>query len=207
MVEISIGERISEIETFLGQEEIKLTTTEISPPVVTEPVPEPVISETPAYPAFSPTAANAEMIHLLSQMVKNQEIERKSWERNNPLTTDSPVYDWAEETIDPGYMVTFTLNVPEGQVFFFEYFNITYNADTTYNVYIDNVGPATLPTLTDVLQDFGNHAPFFKPPRLCYQDVVITALNNDDVAHTYSVFIRGFFRSEVKTDKEYLGSR
>jgi len=161
-----------------------------------------------------PETYDVEILKLLSiigtnqgTMIENQNLERRRWERSNPLITDSPVYDWAEETIDPGYQVSFTLTIPEGNVYFFEYLNITYNADTVYEIIIDEVGDPTLPTLTDVLQDFGDHSPFFKPPRLCYRSVVITALNNDDVAHTYSVFLRGWFRQSLKTDKEYLGAR
>jgi len=181
-----IEERVKRIEEFLGERER-------IPGIPVAPVPN--------------LNNNEGVIELLSQIGQNQNLERLRWERCNPMITDSPVYDWAEETIDPGFMVTFTLTVNEGSIFFFEYFNITYNAETIYNIYIDGVGPATLPTLTDVIQDFGDHLPFFKPPRLCYQNVIITALNDDAVAHTYSVFIRGFFRQQIQSDKEYLGSR
>ncbi len=194
---VSISERIKEIEKFLKEEE---ETPEV--PLAPAPIPEP----TPVAPA-PVLNNNVEVVGLLRRMLINQLIERRSWERSNPLITDSPIYDWAEETIDPGFMVTFTLTVNEGSVFFFDYFNITYNADTVYNLYIDGVGPGTLPTLTDVLQDFGDHSPFFRPPRLCYRYVIITALNTDNVAHTYSVFLRGWFRQSVKVDKSYLGSR
>ncbi len=198
--DLNIDERIKEVEKFLNEEEKPREIQALTPaPIPTAPI-------APITP-LTTQIANTEMINLLSRIVQNQNLERMRWERCNPMITDSPVYDFAEETIDPGYMVTFTLTVNEGSVFFFEYFNITYNDDTIYNLYIDGVGPATLPTLTDVLQDFGDHSPFFKPPRLCYQNVIITALNNDDVAHTYSVFLRGWFRQQIKTDKEYLGSR
>lgn len=142
------------------------------------------------------------------KVIENQEVERREYNRSHILVDDSPVYDWAEAIgVEPGYQVTFTLTIPEGSVFFFEYFNITYNADTIYNISIDSVGSPTLPTLTDVLQDFGDHNIMFRPPKLCYQDVVITALNNGAIAQTYSVFVRGWFRQSVKIDKEYIGSR
>ncbi len=194
---LDIDERIKEIEKFLNVQD------ELEPEVI--PIPEPTIPI--IVPAPTNQALNVEMVRLLNRMVMNQELERKRWERCNPLATDNPVYDWAEATIDPGFMVTFTLTIPEGNVFFFEYFNITYSADTVYNIYIDGVGPATLPTLTDVLQDFGDHNPFFKPPRLCYRSVVVTALNDGNEATTYSIFMRGFFRQSIKTDPEYLGQR
>ncbi len=178
------------------------------------PIPTPIPPLTPPIIPPLPETYTDEMLKLLSIIgtnqgiiIENQNLERRRWERCNPLATDSPVYDWNEATIDPGFMVTFTLTIPEGSVFFFEYFNISYNDDTTYNIYIDGVGPATLPTLAEVMQDFGDHNPFFKPPRLCYTNVEITALNNGVIAQTYSAFIRGFFRQQIKTDKEYLGQR
>ena len=199
--EIPVEERIKEIGSFLGKEGKKaIEETKVDEPIPEAPTP-------PIYPTFSPTAANAEMINLLSQIVKNQETERKSWERNNPLITDSPVYDWAEATINPGFQVIFTLTIPEGSTFFFEYFNITYAVDSVYNITIDGAGTSVFPTLTDVLQDFGDHFPIFKPPRLCYRSVVITALNGGVVAQAYGCFIRGFYRQTIKTEKEYLGQQ
>ncbi len=193
---VNITETIKQVEKFLKEQE---ETPEV--PLAPAPIPEP----TPVAPA--PILNNTEVIGLLRRILINQLIERREYERSNVLIDDSPIYDFAEETIDPGYMVTFTLTIAEGRTFFFEYFNITYNADTIYNLYIDGVGPGTLPTLTDVLQDFGDHNIMFSPPRLCYQNVIITALNNDNVAHTYSVFLRGWMRSSTKVDKSYLGSR
>lgn len=229
MAEVSTKERIKEIEKFLSDEEENITKApfkgEYKTPIlgftgkfkgdVDLPVEEPALATLPAPTPPTPTPLEpppvpidlSGVITLLRRILINQLIERRSWERNNPLLSDSPVYDWAEETIDPGYIVTFNLPILEGNIFFFDYFNITYNANTIYNLYIDGVGPGTLPTLTDVILDFGNHQKIFLPPRLCYQNVIITALNNDDVAHTYSVFIRGFFRSSTKIDKEYLGAR
>ncbi len=202
--EISVGDRISEIETFLGQEELKLTTTEILPPVVTELVPEPVIPIAPIYTEFSPTAVNAEMIDLLRQIIKNQEVERKSYERNNPLTTDNPVYDWLELSTPAGFLATFTLTIPEGFVFLFEYFNTTYRDDTIYSITIDGV---TEPTTTEPVMDWADHYLIFRPPRICYRHVIITALNNGDATTTFGCFIRGFFRSTTKVSKEYVGAR
>jgi len=198
--EVSIGERIADIETFLNQEELKLTTEEIPTPTVEI---EPVITE-PIYPTFSPTAANAEMIDLLRQIIRNQEVERRSYERNNPLTTDNPVYDWLELSTPAGFLATFTLTVPEGFVFLFEYFNTTYRANTVYNISIDGVAE---PTTTEPVMDWADHFLIFRPPRICYRYVIITALNNGDATTTYGCFIRGFFRSTTKVSKEYIGAR
>ena len=198
---VSITDRIKQVEKFLKDQEETPKTPEV--PLT----PAPIL--TPA-PAVAPALAlndNVEVIGLLRRMLINQLIERREYERSHVLIDDSPIYDFAEETIDPGFMVTFTLTIAEGRIFFFEYFNITYNEDTIYNLYIDGVGPGTLPTLTDVLQDFGDHNIMFSPPRLCYQNVIITATNVGAIAQTYSVFMRGWFRQSVKIDQEYLGSR
>ena len=203
------GKYKSESGMFGGafQGNIDLPAEEPIPPPTSPPAPAPIIPP-------PPESYDEEILKLLSiigtnqgTMIENQNLERRRWERTNPLITDSPVYDWAEATIDPGFMVTFTLTVNEGSVFFFDYWNISYNDDTTYNIYIDGVGPATFPTLVEVMQDFGDHQKIFFPPRLCYTNVKITALNNGVIAQTYSAFVRGWFRQQIKTDKEYLGSR
>jgi len=222
--EINVKERIKEIEKFLGEEEASIIKAPFEASYrsntgifkgqiqgnidlpIEEPTVIPTIPTIPPPPAPIPIDLSGVII-LLSRIIANQDLERMRWERCNPLATDSPVYDWAEATIDPGYIVVFTLTIPEGSVFFFEYFNISYNPDTTYNIYIDSVGPATFPALAEVMQDFGDHNPFFKPPRLCYNNVEITALNNGIIAQTYSAFVRGFFRQQIKTDKDYLGGR
>lgn len=158
--------------------------------------------------ASSPVAAaNTEILNLLSRIVENQEIDRRNYERNNPLITDNPVYDWLELSTPSGSQATFSMTVPEGSVFFFEYFNITWAANTTYTITIDSVGPPTLPLTTDTIQDFGDHLPLFKPPRMCYRTIVLTALNGDNNTHIYDCFIRGFFRSSTKVDKQYFGQR
>ena len=201
--ELSIKERISEVEKFLGKEEEKIKKEAEAKKLAIIQTP----TTTPKQKlkiGDTSNPNNEEVVRLLGRIIEDQNIERKSWERNNPLITDSPIYDWAEETIDPGFLVSFTLIVPEGQVFFFEYFNITYNADTIYNVVIDGTAE---PTTIDTIQDFGDHNPFFKPPRMCYEQVAISALNNGVIAQTYGVFMRGWFRQTIKIDKEYVGSR
>jgi len=207
MEEISVGERVEDIERFMaGKIDTSKKLSDQTPTPLVPPPPQTYADE--SLRLLSIIATNqGSAIQNQNRIIKNQELERKSWERNNPLTTDSPVYDWAEATINPGYQVIFTLAVPEGSVFFFEYFNITYNVDSTYDLSIDSAGTSVFPTLTDVLQDFGDHLPIFKPPRLCYMSVVITALNNGVLAQTYSCFVRGFFRQSIKTEKEYLGQQ
>ena len=203
MAEISIGERIKQIGSFLGEEELKLATS-VAPAPVPEPIPEPVAPIAPTYPEFSPTAANAEMIDLLNQVVKNQETERTSWERSNPLITDSPIYDFLELSVPPGFLATFTLNINEGVRFFCNYLNITYRDDTIYGITIDGVAE---PPTTEPIIDWADHYLIFRPPRICQRHVILTALNNGDETVTYACMINGFFRASTKIDSEYLGAR
>ncbi len=139
-----------------------------------------------------------------NKVIENQVMDRIEYERNNPLIEDSPIYDFEEVTLDPGFQVIFTLVVPEGSVMFFELFGITYNVDSTYGLTIDGL---VFPTLTDVVQDFADFGTIFRPPRLVYSSIVITALNNGVIPEAYAVFIRGWLRQTIKTSKEYLGSR
>lgn len=188
--ELRVEERIKEIEKFLEEQEKKII----------EPVAPPEKLEEPA-PIEEP-APEDEAITLLKKISENQEIDRKRYERNNPVENDEPVYDWEEETIDPGFIVRFILNVPEGHVFYFEYLNITYNLNTTYYIWIDG---AYEPILTDTLQDFGDHAQIYKPPKMCYNTAEVWCLNNGAAAQTYSCFFRGFLRwyRNIKREIEY----
>ena len=171
--ELDIDERILEIEKFLEEQEKKAMKPKAPPKKLEEPVPE------------------NEFITLLKKISENQEIERKRFERNNPVEGDEPIYDWLELETPPGYIATFTYTVPEGHVFFFEYLNITYIADTIYTIWIDRTFQ---PQLTDVLQDFGDHAQIWKPQKMCYNNVQITALNNGVLTQNYSAFFRGWSR-------------
>ena len=146
-----------------------------------------------------PLTENEEILILLKKITENQEIDRKRYERNNPVEGDEPIYDWAEATIDPGDMVQFTYLVPEGHVFFFEYLNITHNVDTTYYIWLDGVYQ---PTLTQSLQDFGDHMQIYKPPKMCYNKVEVWALNNGIIAQTYATFFRGFNRWYREINRE-----
>ncbi len=192
---VNIAERIKEIEKFLNKEE---KTPEV--PLAPAPIPTPS-------PETAPTPMlnnNAEIIGVLRRILINQLIERRSWERSNPLITDNPVYDWIELATPAGFIATFTLTVPEGRAFFFDYFNITYRDDTIYTITIDGVAE---PTTTEPVMDWADHYLIFRPPRLCYEHVIITALNNGDETQTYGCFMRGFFRQTVKVDKDYIGAR
>lgn len=148
--------------------------------------------------------ANAEIINLLNKIVQNQEIDRKSYERSNPLITDSPIFDWLELSVPPGYLATFTLTVNEGVRFFFNYFNVTYRANTVYNIAIDGV---TEPATTEPVMDWADHQIIFFPPRICQNYIIITALNNGNTTQTYGCFINGFFRQATQVSKEYIGAR
>ena len=190
---VSISERIKQIEQFLKEEE----TPEV--PLAPSPIPEPTPVVAPA-----PILNNTEIIGLLRRILINQLIERRSWERNNPLITDNPVYDWLELSNPAGFLATFTLTVPEGQAFFFDYFNITFRDDTVYNITIDGVAESTT---TEPIMDWADHYLIFRPPRICYKHVIITALNNGTDTQNYGCFMQGFFRQTIKLDKEYIGSR
>lgn len=170
--QISIQDRIKIIEAFLEEQEKAL-----------EPAPKPILEPEPQAPE--------DMITLLKKITENQEIDRKRYERSNPVENDDPIYDWAEETINPGDMVQFIYTVPEGRVFFFEYLNVVHNIDTTYYIWIDGVYQ---PTLSFALQDFGDHSQIYKPPKMAYNTVEVWCLNNWIAAQTYATFFRGFNR-------------
>lgn len=170
---LSIDERIKEIESFLEEQE--------------------KLAEKPAEikPVVKPKVKPDEIITLLKKITENQEIDRKRYERNNPITGDDPIYDWAEATINPGEMVQFTYLVPEGRVFYFEYLNVVHNIDTTYYIWIDG---QYQPTLSYALQDFGDHMQIYKPPKMAYNKVEVWCLNNWVAEQTYATFFRGFNR-------------
>jgi len=169
---ISVDERIKQIEGFLSKQE-----------------------------KIAPLDVNNEILVLLKKISENQEIDRKRYERNNPVEGDEPIYDWAEATINPGDMVQFSFLIPEGRVFFFEYLNVTHNVDTTYYIWLDGVYQ---PTLTQSLQDFGDHMQIYKPPKMCYNRVEVWALNNGIIAQTYATFFRGFNRWYREINREIL---
>ena len=171
MAELDIPERIKEIEKFLEEQEKKPIP--IPPKKLEEPLPE------------------NEVVVLLKKMVENQEIDRKRWERANATEFDQEIYDWAEETLPPGYAVDFYLDVNEGWVYFIKYINITYAADTTYDIYIDNVWE---PTLTDSILDFGNHQSYYNPPKKAYTQARIRVSNLGAITQTYNTFFGGFLR-------------
>jgi len=130
---------------------------------------------------------------LLEQKKTNRLLEeQKDWFiRRNAIERDQPIYDWNEAEVPAGYLVQFILTVPEGWEFYFQYPNITYFDDTTYSIWIDGVWE---PTLTDSLQDFGDHAVIFDPPKIAYSQAEVWALNNSTVTRTYNCFFRGFLR-------------
>jgi len=173
MAELDIDERIKEIEKFLEEQEKKAIMPKAPPKKIEELYPE------------------DEAITLLKKIAENQEIDRKRWERRNAVEGDEEIYDFNEASVDPGYLVEFYLDVPEGWVYYINYINITYADDTDYNIWIDNTWE---PTLTDSILDFGNHQSYYVPPRKCYTQARITALNNGLITQTYNVFFGGFLR-------------
>ncbi len=172
--QLDFKERILEIEKFLADQEKKLITPKVPPKKLEE-----------------PTTPENEVVVLLKKITENQEIDRKRFERNNPVTEDDPIYDWAEATINPGQIVQFTYIVPEGRVFFLEYINIVHQVDTIYYIWIDG---AYEPTLSYAIEDFGDHMAIWKPPKMCYNNIQVWALNNWIAPQTYATFFRGFNR-------------
>ena len=173
--ELNVQERILEIEKFLDEQE----------KIEQEEVP------TLPAPKVSAVGDDENVLTLLKKISENQEIDRKRYERNNPVIGDDPIYDWAEATISPGQVVIFTYTVPEGHVFYLEYVNIVHNIDTTYSVFIDG---QYQPNLSYAIEDFGDHMAIWKPPKMCYNKVEVWALNNWVADQTYATFFRGFNR-------------
>ena len=182
MAELDIDERIKEIEKFLEEQEKKAIMPKAPPKKLEEPIP-----------------PEDEAITLLKKISENQEIDRKRWERGNAIRGDDVIYDFAEATIDPGQVVQFTYTVPEGRVFFLEYVNIVHNVDTTYSIFLDG---EYQPTLSYTIQDFGDHNKIWFPPKMCYNNVQVWALNNWVAAQTYATFFRGWNRWYRKIHRE-----
>ena len=172
LAELDIDQRIVEIEKFLEDQEKKII----------EPKPKP----TPPTPKVS-AVGNEDVITLLKKISENQEIDRIRYERNNAISGDDPIYDWSEVTIQPGQVVQFIYNVPEGHVFFLEYVNIVHNIDTTYSIFIDG---QYQPNLSYAIEDFGDHMDIWNPPKMCYNNVQVWALNNWVANQTYATFFR-----------------
>jgi len=196
--DLNVDERIAEIEKFLEEQEKKAVVTN-SKQIVTKPP-----SKPSPIPRTSPinNPNNEEMINLLRQLVENQEIDRVRYEQSNPVAGDEAIYDWNEATINPGQLVQFIYTVPEGHVFFLEYVNIVHQVNTTYYIWIDG---QFQPTLSYAIEDFGDHMPIWKPPKMVYNNVQVWALNNGIVAQTYATFFRGFNRwhREAKRNVKY----
>jgi len=132
-----------------------------------------------------------ETLEVLKQIKKNQEIERRRYERRNAISGDIPIYDWAEETVAPGYRVKFILEVPEGWVFYWSYPSWTWNRYSQYQVWIDGVYQ---PQITDIIQDFADHTEVFTPPKKVYYKAEVWCTNVGTVNRTYSCFFGGFLR-------------
>ncbi len=204
MAQLSIDERIQELESFLQMQEYKLA----QPPLVSNVVEEvkavaPVAPVSPVSTVgpVSPVSAleGNDVITLLRKISENQEIDRKRYERFNPISNDEAIYDWAEATINPGQLVQFIYTVGEGRVFYLQYPNITHNVETTYSIWIDG---EYQPNLSQSLIDFGDHQIVYSPPKMCYNNVQVWALNNWIAPQTYDCFIRGFSRWLQKIHRE-----
>jgi len=191
--DLDVDGRIREIEKFLEEEEKKLSVPKSSPQMVIKPTQQ---------AQNVSLAGNEEIVTLLKKISENQEIDRKRFERSNPVTEDDPIYDWSEATINQGQVVQFTYTVPEGHVFYLEYVNIVHNIDTTYSIFIDG---QYQPNLSYAIEDFGDHMSIWKPPKMCYNNVQVWALNNWVAPQTYATFFRGFnrFYRAIKRELTY----
>ncbi len=175
--ELSVDDRIAEVEAFLAEHDRAGI-----PPGNGE-------EEPPTPPTPAPPQDDA--ITLLKKISENQEIDRRRYERENPIRGDDPIYDWAEVTINPGQLVQFIYKVPEGRVFFLNYINVVHNVDTTYSIWIDG---EYQPTLSYALQDFGDHNSIWNPKKKAYSTVEVWCLNNWIAPQTYATFFRGWNR-------------
>ncbi len=141
---------------------------------------------------------NQELLSTLKAIKKNQDIDRKRYERNHAIEGDEPVHDWVEIEVEDGAVGTFTYNIPEGHVFYWQYPSISWYDNSTYYVYIDG---ALEPTLSEVVQDMGDHKNVFIPPKKCYAKAELRVLNNDGETHNYAAFFGGFLRRYTKIDE------
>lgn len=196
--ELDIDERIVEIEKFLEEQEKKAGIYVAPKSLSQAPFEGTYKSQTGLFKgttsgqvALTTPTTNGDVVELLKKISENQEIDRIRYERNNPISGDDPIYDWAEATINPGQLVQFIYTVPEGHVFFLEYVNIVHNIDTTYSIFIDG---QYQPNLSFALEDFGDHMAIWNPRKMCYNNVQVWALNNWVAAQTYATFFRGFNR-------------
>lgn len=131
---------------------------------------------------------------LLLEQKKTNELlaEQKNWfVRRNAIENDQPINDWAEAIVPPGFLVQFILEVPEGWEFYFQYPNITYHDSSIYSIWIDGIWE---PTMTDSIQDFGDHSIVFDPPKRTFARAELWVLNNSAVERNYNCFFRGFLR-------------
>ena len=119
--EVSVDDRIQQIEAFLAEnDKVGIPPGEAPEPTKLQMAPPP-----------------DDVVTLLKKISENQEIDRKRYERFNPISNDEAIYDWAEATINPGQLVQFIYTVGEGRVFYLQYPNITHNVETTYSIWID----------------------------------------------------------------------
>ncbi len=197
MAQLSIDERIQELEGFLQMQEEKLVQPKETLPMAPE------IKLLPQQETSTDLLKS--MSDNLEAMRKNQDLDRLYYKRNNPVSTDLPIYDWNEAIVPPGSIVQFSYKVPEGWVFNWRKFAVTYNDDTTYYIWVDG---RFEPTLTDVLQDFGNLADVWIPPVRVYNKAEVWALNGGIGNSTYSVYFSGFTRRyrQIITELEFQGA-
>ena len=203
--QLNIQERVVEIKKFLKEQEEKIITPKpISPKKSETQAPFEGTYKTPILGLKGTTSGqvaipttpinnetNKEMLNVLKKISENQEIDRKRWERRNPFEGDESTETWSEVTIAPGYKVDFELSVNEGHVFYLDYMNITFAEDVLYDLKIDGIFSNAV---TDPLQDWGQHFSLWNPPKMCYNNIIVSALNLSDEDLTFGCFIKGFNR-------------
>ena len=84
---VSITERIKQVEQFLKDQE-ETPEVPLAPAPAEEPVEEVIPTPTPVL------NNNIEVIGLLRRILINQLIDRRSWERSNPIAGDERIYEW-----------------------------------------------------------------------------------------------------------------
>jgi len=142
---------------------------------------------------------NAEINNnILAEIIKlnrYKELEKRRWERFNPTKDDEPIYDWTSALVPPASQVVFTFPVPNGMAFHCDRIQINWEANCTYQIFIDSEWTALLP---EVIEDLGDHYAMFRPPKRIFADAVIIATNNSALSITFVPFFGGFLRRTKK---------
>jgi len=181
--QITVQNRISDIEEFLNGNNAQ-------PPSVN------VIQTNATQLAPAITSVSSPFLDELKKMNYYQNLARIRWEKDNAVAGDINVHDWNEAEVPPGFLVTFTFQIPEGWVLHISECSIVFATDTTYKFIRDGIYE---PTMSEFFMDYADHYKIFSPPLRAYKDCIITATNVSDETNVYSVFFSGFLRRYRRT--------